>query len=455
MSQKSPLFRLMGNDEDGVIFVMERRWDTAVIGGGLSGLTAAIYAARGGARVALFEKANRFGGRAQTELKNGVHLNLGAHALYKSGEALRILQELGIEPEGGMPGTRLLAYEDDATYLFPTKPLSLLLSDRLSWLGKSEFVKLMAGLSKIRTDELMTVTLQDWVEHRFHDNVVKRVVYALCRTWTYGNEPHLQSAGAVIKQGQMAMKSSVLYVNRGWGTIVAKLRSMAEAAGVALYADRRVSAIRHLDGRVQSIELADGDRADVSAVVLTTSPEEAVRLVEGGERTVLDTWSRRAVPVKAACLDIGLRRLPKPHQHFALGMDEPLYYSNHSGAAMLSEHGIMVIHLIKYHGTSDPADARQDELRMERMLDSLQPGWREELAARRYMPNITVSHDLSKASDYARGAAVPTVDVPGIRGLYVAGDWVGLDGMIADRAMNSAKQAALRLLSGSLVNIKE
>lgn len=449
MSQKSPLSRLIVNDEDGVIFVMEQRWDTAVIGGGLSGLTAAIYAARGGARVALFEKARSFGGRAQTELKNGAHLNLGAHALYKSGGALHILRELGIEPEGGMPGTRLLAYGDDETYVFPTKPLSLLLSERLSWSGKSEFVKLMVGLNKIRTDELMTVTLQDWVEHRLHDSIVKRIVYALCRTWTYGNEPHLQSAGAVIRQGQIAMKSSVLYVDGGWGTIVAKLRSIAEAAGVALYADRRVSAIRHVDGRVRSIELADGERADVSAVILTTAPNEAARLVEGGEGTVLDTWSRQVVPARAACLDIGLRRLPKPHRHFALGLDEPLYYSNHSYAAKLSERGIMVIHLIKYHGTADPADAQRDELRLERMLDKLQPGWREEIAARRYMPNITVSHDLFKAADYASGSKVPTVDVPGIQGLYLAGDWVGTDGMIADRAMNSAKQAALRLLSES------
>jgi pyruvate/2-oxoglutarate dehydrogenase complex dihydrolipoamide dehydrogenase (E3) component len=36
----------------------------------------------------------------------------------------------------------------------------------------------------------------------------------------------------------------------------------------------------------------------------------------------------------------------------------------------------------------------------------------------------------------------PRPDVPGVEGLYVAGDWVGPEGMLADASMASAKLAA-------------
>ncbi|MGG3885060.1 FAD-dependent oxidoreductase [Brevibacillus panacihumi] len=62
-----------------------RTYDAAVIGGGLSGLTSAIYLAKAGLSIVLLEKSNQLGGRSVTVKKNGAMLNLGLHALYKGG----------------------------------------------------------------------------------------------------------------------------------------------------------------------------------------------------------------------------------------------------------------------------------------------------------------------------------------------------------------------------------
>ncbi len=46
--------------------------EIAIIGGGLAGLTAAVYLSRGGKNVTIIEKSSEFGGRARTTLKGWI-----------------------------------------------------------------------------------------------------------------------------------------------------------------------------------------------------------------------------------------------------------------------------------------------------------------------------------------------------------------------------------------------
>lgn len=75
----------------------------AVVGGGWAGCAAAVELARAGARVTLFEAARSLGGRARAVdvggrlLDNGQHILLGAY-----GETLRLLREVGVDPEAAM-----------------------------------------------------------------------------------------------------------------------------------------------------------------------------------------------------------------------------------------------------------------------------------------------------------------------------------------------------------------
>lgn len=66
-----------------------KTWDVVVIGGGLAGLTASVYLARGGKSVLLFEKSPSLGGRAITTRKDGALFNLGAHALISMEQRVR------------------------------------------------------------------------------------------------------------------------------------------------------------------------------------------------------------------------------------------------------------------------------------------------------------------------------------------------------------------------------
>jgi pyruvate/2-oxoglutarate dehydrogenase complex dihydrolipoamide dehydrogenase (E3) component len=41
----------------------------------------------------------------------------------------------------------------------------------------------------------------------------------------------------------------------------------------------------------------------------------------------------------------------------------------------------------------------------------------------------------------------PDTDVPGVDNLYIVGDWVGGDGMLADTSLATAKAVALKILN--------
>jgi phytoene dehydrogenase-like protein len=87
---------------------------------------------------------------------------------------------------------------------------------------------------------------------------------------------------------------------------------------------------------------------------------------------------------------------------------------------------------------------------LEELLDLVQPGWREEVVARSYLPRMVVSNTLSMA---ARGglAGRPGPRVPGIPNLYVVGDWVGKQGSLLDASLVSARTASQMVLAGAAV----
>jgi phytoene dehydrogenase-like protein len=176
------------------------------------------------------------------------------------------------------------------------------------------------------------------------------------------------------------------------------------------------------------------------SLILAAPPREAAVLLEP-LAPVTAEWERAAVPVRAACLDLALRRPPRPAAAFALGIDEPLYASVHTRAARLAPGGGSVLQLARYLGASAPTDPTAVEGQLEDLAERLQPGWRNELVARRFLPDLVVANALPRA-DQGGLSGRPGPEVPGLPGAFVAGDWVGGRGLLADAALASAEEAA-------------
>ncbi|MGG3885924.1 phytoene desaturase family protein [Brevibacillus panacihumi] len=414
-------------------------YDVAIVGGGVAGLTAAIYAAKAGKKAIIIEKQDRLGGRAITNKKNGAYFNLGGHALYR-GDALATFRELELNLPGDQPSIDAYGIWKGKLSTLPMGVTSLFTTPLLSWKGKMEVVAWLAKLAKLDTHPYDQISLREWIETNLQDPMVRNVFYALLRTASYAMAPDLQAAGPVLKQLQNSMKG-VLYLDRGWGTLVDELRKKAAEYGVHFLIKNKVNRIEHENGMVQHVLCEDGTRVSARNIILTTSPAIAHELVPHAEATALHTWREQAIEVTAACLDVALRRLPKPKQQFVYGIDQPVFLSNQSRAAYLSEDGAQVISLIKYQGME--TNSEKDLQDLEQTLDLVQPGWRDELVAKQYLPKITVCHDFM----HVKRQENPGPAVPEINGLYVAGEWASHGELLVDAATASAKRAVQHILS--------
>lgn len=446
-----------------------------IVGGGLAGLAASIYLARGGRTVTVFEKRQFLGGRAITHLRHGFRFNLGAHAVYRAGAGAAVYRELGIPVPGRLAKPRSRALRGGDDFLLPTGIFSLFATSLVSIGGRLQLAKALLRIRRFEPPAAGAMTTGQWLEANFTDAGAREVMASLIRLATYSAH-ETQSAALALAQMKIALRG-VLYVDEGWQRMVDSMRNTAVTSGVNFVSGSRIVGLVRDHTGVRAVELGglelDSDRMDTlsvalpdekpenvegplipaETVLLAVDPETAAELA--GYADFAKPWMT-AKPVTAACLDVGLRSLPRPKNQFALGIDEPLYYSVHSAFAQLAPKGGALIHLLKYRREQTATDevidgertrrgvtagSMNDEKELEALLDRMQPGWRDVLAHRRFLPAMTVSNALPIA-----GIARPSPITP-VPGLYIAGDWVGDVGVLSDASLASARAAAKAILA--------
>ena len=382
-----------------------------VVGGGLAGLTAANALAGDERKVLLLEQSDRLGGRAITRQDRGYLLNLGPHALHQSGVAAQKLRQWGISFKGSPPDTSSSSFLVRHRRLYPLiYSISGLLNTRLFNVGE----KLLAARALqllSRGEAAEGESMQEWIGRRVYSRRVREYVAMLVRTATFSADLSLLNARAALDHFRRATNPGVVYLDGGWQTLIDGLEQRALSLGVEIRRGQRL----------ESLEAVEAD-----GVVLAVPPAAVERITS---RTLPPV-----TPVRVACLDLGLRKLPQGAARIALGLDQPLYLSVHSFVANLAPAGSALAHLCKYLvGPGDPSSDRTD---LEDFADLTMPGWRDQAEVVRFLPQMTVTS--AAHSPHGR----PAVDQLGIPGVAIAGDWVGSESMLADAAVASALGAA-------------
>lgn len=434
--------------------------DVAVVGGGIAGLVAGLTAAESGARVVLFD-AHPIGGRARTTERNGYLYNTGPHALFVDGHLQPFLSARNLSPSGKIPGSkhgRLL--RDGQLWPLMLGPLDIARSTLLSPRGRLRLLALFARIPRLHTEQFVGVPWQEFLGNEPDD--VAGILRMFVRTATYVNAPAALDTAAALDQLKCALKGGVRYIDGGWQTIVDSLAMAFGASGGTVRTGRSVTTVSVADGPYGvAVETPAGLVRANAAVIAGISPEATSRIT-GAAVCGLDQVGSA---VHAAVLDLALNRV---HDGLVFGIDQPLYLSPHAPIARLAPAGTGLVSLLRYIpdgeqgdredgdrgglADADPnsvastsADANRAGLARLAELAGISAA---DIVHERFLHRLIVANGFPVASGGGlRGR--PSVDALGLDGVFIAGDWVGPHGQLADASSASAEVAARRAVTHS------
>lgn len=392
--------------------------DVVVVGAGLAGLTAATVAAAAGASVLVVDRRAP-GGRAAVREVAGAVLNGGPRAWFPGGPAARELRSLGLRPSGRSPRP---------------PSASVLVGGRLHHLVGAAPALARSALALGRAGRAPgagSTAVSEWLAALPARD--RPAAAALVRLVTYADDLDRLSLDAAAAQVAVARRG-VRYLHGGFGSVVELLARHAVRHGAELVrvADVRLGGVDGSGRRV--VELPTGAVRARSVVLAVGTPGATGALLdEGGRPGGGDVLREVGPPSTAACLELVLRRAPA--RRFVLGLDEPLYLSQHGPPARLGPTGTVVVHALRYGAST----AEDDRARLESLAASagVDPG---AVVHRRFLHRMVVTAAVPDPATGGLAGRAPVAD-PARPGLLLAGDWVGDEGMLADAAVASGARA--------------
>jgi phytoene dehydrogenase-like protein len=406
---------------------------TIIVGGGIGGLATALALAQRGIQAAVFERSAEVGGRARTRFTSGFAWNFGPHALYPAAAAR--LESLGIRLSGGIPPTAFEALFEDA--LHPLSAKGMLFSSLLKG-ARLAFPRWYLEALRGDVASLRGVTVEAWLAERLPTRSSRLVAQMLIRTTSYCDDPRLDAATAALSLRDGT--AGVRYLDGGWQRLVDALRTEAERLGVVVTTNKPIEHLCVQQGAVTGVILRSGEMLTADAVVLAVSPREAETLLGGAAQARLARARLTSPPLRAACLDLALSRVPCPSRILVLGVDRPVYLSVHSAVADLAPKPGAVVHVAKYLTPGQSAEREE----LEGLLDRAQPGWRSLVVDQRYLPSIEVA-GLTPTAELRGTLGRPSVRVAEVERVFLVGDWVGEEGILGGAALSSALTAAQQI----------
>jgi oxygen-dependent protoporphyrinogen oxidase len=300
--------------------------DVAVIGAGAAGLAAALRLTQAGARVTIYERAGRAGGRLRTETVEGARIDVGVQLVSSTHASLFDLarQAGGWELLRRSPGRDALWRKGRAHPITYGSVTSMVASSALPAMLKlklgSRYLPFLtarthgldandpAGSGGIAHDR---ESIGAWGRREVGSDFVELLVYPLLAAY-YGALPEQTSAGVYHALARMGMDVSVYGVAGGFGALADAWLTAAEAAGARYTAATEVT---HVAGSADGVRLTTSAGAvHHEAAVIATPAPIAARLLDGGE---IGQWLAgvRVVPTLTAAYRMDR---PFPGDYFGL-----------------------------------------------------------------------------------------------------------------------------------------
>lgn len=348
----------------------------AVIGGGITGLSAAHALARGSEHglsepleVVVLEASERLGGKVATERLDGFLVEAGADSFStRRAGALELVEELGlggelVAPGGSDGGGRVLVLRKGRLQELPAG-LQLVVPTRLGEVFRSRLLSL-PGKARVALDLLRRPSggtdeadeaVAPFLRRHFGAEYLDRIAAPLL-AGIHATDPErlsLRAAfpslaalerrhGSLVRGARRSAAGGPSRVGlaRGMGSLVEALARRLDEAGVELATGRPVTRIEARPGsasaprRVFRIALADGATLEAHGAVLAVPPGGAASLLAPVAPEAAGCL--REIPVTStATLSLGFRRGDVRHPLDALGFLVPADEGRSVGACTFS-----------------------------------------------------------------------------------------------------------------------
>lgn len=365
-----------------------------VIGGGLAGLTAALTAAEGGARVRLLEAHDTLGGRARSS-DGPYKANLGPHVLYKDGPLWGWLREKDLLPPAANTPLGGIRVRFEGA-IRRTPPLAAI-----------------PAVLRLRAREApVERAFRDWVRDHA-DEPAAEMLSAAAGVYTFHHDPGELSAAFVWPRTVRALLNPppvARYVIGGWTSLVNSLERRARALGVTIETGHRVHALPD------------------PPVIVATELADARRLLDDDRLA----WKSG----HTLCLDLGLRTR-RGDPFVVCDLDEAGWVERFTAPdPSLAPDGEELVQAQMPVRPGESPDAAST--RVEALLDLSLPERRERETWRRrqVMDGRTGALDLPGQTWRDR----PSIDRGD--GVFLAGDMVAAPGLLSEVAWASGVEAA-------------
>lgn len=282
---------------------MAKRYDSIIVGSGISGLSLSLLLAQNGRKVLLLEKAGRIGGSLARFHKQGVPLDTGFHftgGFFPGGILTDMLQALGIHERIkpvflSAPGSkRFILEEDNAVYDIPSGTENLRQALQGYFPAESAAIDKYFSLIRkvlhatatlnLRTISLSVsaidedfITLEEVLSSLTANVNLKAILSAYCLC--YGAKPSEVSFAnhARVVSG---LYESVARIEEGGEAFVRAFRDCFAKAGVDILCNASIAECADIkDDRVGRFVLDDGSSISADECIFTIHPHEVLKVL--------------------------------------------------------------------------------------------------------------------------------------------------------------------------------
>ena len=399
----------------------------AIIGAGLTGMTAGLRLSQKGNKVTIYEKENYLGGLASSVHVGSEAIDRFYHHIFLSDlEVLTLIDELGLKDRLNWYKPKNAIYIDNSIHPF-TSPFDLLCFKPLSFISRIR-MGIMVLASKFNKDYLSfeTITAKEWIIKNSGREAWQKVWEPLIKskfdidserisgTWIW-NKLKLRGSS----RGKNLNKEMLGYLDGAFNKIVEKMAERIIQSGGNILLDNEVTTI--IKNESGSFDIVSKNlNANYDQILFTSSPNLLSDIFQGPNNNYKESLSR--IRYKAnICVLLELSQSLSPYYWITVAQEGLPFVLiiEHTNLVGLKNYNSHVVYLSRYLDISDPLYSASDDDIINEFADGLKkvfPG-----VNRQMIKNITISRAPFAQPVITLGYSktIPDIISP-VKGLYLA-----------------------------------